>query len=127
LLDWPEEMRDLFLEDARRHLHGAADRLSAISAEPGVARALRRHAHSLKGLGAAVEVASIRDVARALESLAAAAEGRSHVLEPHRALIAEALEHLEQVVEAVAAGDDAVKRDTASLVGRIEDAREGCG
>lgn len=118
-----DELRALFFEDALRHLGGAAALLGGAAGGAPHLPELRRHAHSLKGLGAAVGDSYLREVASGLERLVAAAEGRQVPLADQGPLIHEALGALANAVEALRRDGAQDPRSAAGLLRRLTEAR----
>ena len=100
-----DRYRDLFVDEAREHLAGTTARLAA---GPPFDRAavdeLFRHAHSIKGMAAAMGLDAVRDLAHAMEDRLQTARAGDPLTPPIVATLLAAADRLAAQVEAFATG-----------------------
>jgi two-component system, chemotaxis family, sensor kinase CheA len=113
--------RDLFVSEAREHLTALGSlsmRCEGESAEGGTIHELFRHAHSLKGMAATMQLVPMTSLAHALEDLLSQVrDGRFTITRTVADLMLGAIDTLEQMVELVAQGGELP--DTEELANRI--------
>lgn len=113
--------RDLFVCEAREHLTALGSlsmRCEGESAEGGTIHELFRHAHSLKGMAATMQLVPMTSLAHALEDLLSQVrDGRFTITRSVADLMLGAIDTLEQMVELVEQGGELP--DTEELANRI--------
>ncbi len=113
--------RDLFVSEAREHLSALVSlsmRCEEEAADSGSIHELFRHAHSLKGMAATMQLAPVASLAHALEDLLGQVrDGAFGITRNVADLMLAAIDTLEQMVELVAQGGELP--DTGELASRI--------
>jgi len=113
--------RDLFISEAREHLNALASlslRCEEGAAGSDIVNEMFRHAHSLKGMAATMQLAPVATLSHALEDLLdQVRNGRLTITRSAADLMLAAIDTLEQLVALVAQGDELP--DTESLASRI--------
>ena len=102
---------DLFLAESREHLAAACEiraQLDDRSPDPGLWREFMRHAHSLKGMAAAMGYRSMVSLTHAVEELAERLEGAPGTeTRDYLPLLSESLECLDRILDRIEGGKDA--------------------
>lgn len=113
--------RDLFISEAREHLNALASlslRCEEGAAGSDIVNEMFRHAHSLKGMGATMQLVPVTTLSHALEDLLdQVRDGRLAITRSAADLMLAAIDTLEQLVTLVAQGGELP--DTEALANRI--------
>jgi two-component system chemotaxis sensor kinase CheA len=113
--------RDLFISEAREHLNALAS--LSLRCEEGttgsdIVNEMFRHAHSLKGMGATMQLTPVSGLSHALEDLLVQVrDGHLTITRSAADLILAAIDTLEQLVALVSQGSELP--DTEALASRI--------
>ncbi len=119
---------DLFLAESREHLGAAFEARSKLETEGSTAvlwGELFRHAHSLKGMAATMNYASMVTLAHALEDLLELLQQRDPAETPDcLGLLGESLACLGQIVDRIEHGEDPTSSKAEELAGRLRNQAE---
>jgi two-component system chemotaxis sensor kinase CheA len=116
---------DLFVAESRDHLVGAYEVLGRLELDPDDSelwRELLRHAHSLKGMAAAMGFDSMVALAHAAEDLADPVSRGGPTRRPSLTLLGDALGCLGEIVDRVERGEDAESPRAFDLAGALRGA-----
>ncbi len=118
----------VFLDESREHLQAVNDHILKLEKEPhelALIEEIFRSAHTLKGMAATMEFADIASLTHQMENvLDSIRRGQLAVSTEIIDSLFLATEALEEMVEAIGAGQDG-KKDVTALVGRLEQLEAG--